>query len=137
MAMLLWSCLICAGVDDVDQMQRLQGEWVVVSAERNGTPLARKEFETDVVTFDKSEMFVDRKGSIRNTYKVTIDGTRDPKRIDLVGVAGLDQGKTLRGIFQLDGDRLTLCAGLQERPGAFRTATDSMLRLMTLERRKK
>lgn len=118
------------------ELDRLQGAWTVIGAERNGQPLADKDFAGDVITFDKAEMILDRKGSLRQFYKVKIDASAQPKRIDLVGVTGTDEGKTLRGVYRIEGDRLTLCAGLIERPTEFRTTPDAMQRLLTLQRRK-
>jgi uncharacterized protein (TIGR03067 family) len=88
------------------------------------------------VLFKKAEMTVSRKGMVRNIYKVKLDTSGDRRHIDLIGVTGLDEGKTLRGIYKLDGDCLTLCAGTQERPTTFKTQAGSTLRLTTLQRTK-
>jgi len=116
-------------------LDRLQGTWAVTAAERNGRTVPEEELEGDTVYFKKAEMTVVRKGMVRNVYKVKLDAAKDPRHIDLVGVTGLDEGKTLRGIYRLEGDRLTLCAGLEDRPTEYKTRPGSTLRLTTLKRK--
>ena len=72
-----------------------------------------------------------------------ITSSTDPKRIDLVEGAG-GRAVALRGIYRLDGGRLTVCLGVaaardgetvqSERPDAFEAAKD--VQLLRLERRK-
>ncbi len=126
-----------AGTENGGQdLDKLQGVWTVVAAERNGRTEPEEEFQNDLVTIKKAEMTVARKGSVRNIYRIKLDPAKTPGQIDLIGVTGLDEGKTLRGIYRLEGDRWTLCAGTQQRPTEFKSKEDSTLRLTTLKRKK-
>ncbi len=70
----------------------------------------------------------------QSCYK--LDPKADPKVIEVTPLDGPAKGKTLRGLYALDGDRLKLCLqnGNGPAPTAFATKSDSGLRLLTLKR---
>jgi uncharacterized protein (TIGR03067 family) len=67
-----------------------------------------------------------------------LDPDKTPKTIDLTLTGGSNKGKTLAGIYQLDGDNLKVCLfGVgKDRPKEFDTkkGTDGML--LVLKRKK-
>jgi RNA polymerase sigma factor (sigma-70 family) len=115
--------------------EKIQGTWRVVSAEQGGKEApaeAIKDF-TVVITADKIA-FSPKGENRQSSYK--LDPKADPKVIAVTPLDGPAKGKTLRGLYALDGDRLKLC--LQNGPGPepteFATTSDSGLRLLTLKR---
>ena len=75
-----------------------------------------------------------RRGS---TFK--IDATKKPKTIDFTYTSGFLKGKTIKGIYKIDGDDLTICRGLSpetDRPDEFAAPTDSGLLLVVWKRSK-
>ena len=77
--------------------------------------------------FAKSKLLLDgdlfRMESPEATYdgRFTIDTTVTPMRIDIEFVEGPEAGNTSYGVFELEGDRLTICLGLvgASRPTTF------------------
>jgi len=126
-----------SGADNLkQQFDQFQGTWKVTALEVGGHTLAAKDYENDLVTFKKGEMTVVRKGTVVNVYRVKLDPSKEPKQVELLGVTGLDEGKTLRGIYRLEADRLTLCVGPGERARDFVTRIDTTQALTSLKRHK-
>ena len=63
----------------------------------------------------------------RGSYSV--DGSRKPSRIDFVHSEGSLKGKSWKGIYRLDGDKLTICDNAPDmakpRPTQFSTKSGS------------
>jgi clostripain len=87
-------------------LDRLQGEWRLVSATRDGKPMAEdmaKAFRTAI----KGDRFtVSRDGKAAEAGALKLDPSQEPRAIDLT----LDEGKrTALGIYELSGDTYKLC----------------------------
>ena len=75
--------------------------------------------------------------SLTATFKV--DSSKSPKEIDLTPTTGENKGKTVKGIYKIAGDYLTICRGLTEkeaRPTEFAAPVNSGLLLVTWKRSK-
>jgi len=111
-----------AAPDETD-MDLLQGVWIAESYERGGKPVSPHLLKKTqiVVEGDTLELIESRKDGELGTFK--IDGNQTPKHIDMRIALGPDAGKTVRGIYRLDGDFLRICwaAPGQPRPEAFTT----------------
>jgi uncharacterized protein (TIGR03067 family) len=69
-------------------------------------------------------MTISKGGADKDTVTYTLDATRKPKWIDLTGKGG----KKMLGIYELDGDKLTICVNERdggERSTQFASAADS------------
>jgi uncharacterized protein (TIGR03067 family) len=120
-----------------------EGTWAVVSSEHDPA-LGQLPKELVWVFADgKVTTSPKNRGGMTFTYAVKIDPTKNPKEIDLIGEAG-DRKVILRGIYQVDKERLTICLGVaagdgkaveSERPKEFKA--DKNVQLLTLERRGK
>lgn len=102
---------------------KIKGTWSAVARERDGQ---RMEVAEDnerhfKLVFDgKKIKYQPRNGSEEEgTYK--LDATKKPKTLDLSVETGELKGKTLIGIYELDGDKLKICHGApdSERPKEF------------------
>src|SRR5262245_44078642 len=130
-----------AGGDKKDE-DRLQGTWVVQGIVYNGLVIEQKEIvDGDIVLViagDKLTSNRPGKEGLESTFK--LDATKTPKTIDTVALGGRHKGKTVPGIYQLDGDTLKLCAPVDpegaKRPTEFAAPQKSGLTLMTLKRTK-
>lgn len=88
--------------------ERLQGTWVVVSAEMKGQPFevlkgSKIVFSGETVTFKAKEQ--EGKGTF------AIDPAAKPRAIDLSKSGEDGKKETDAGVYQLDGDELKLCLG--------------------------
>lgn len=122
---------------------RIQGKWVVMSAEAAGMPL--KDNIGDTITFEKNKWTIkqdkrgDRleEGSESGTFQ--LDPKKTPKQIDVTSDRAEVNG-AVKGIYELDGDTLKICIGdapEEERPT--KIATDpkrKKLALLVLKRAK-
>jgi uncharacterized protein (TIGR03067 family) len=110
------------GGDAKGELKRLGGTWHMVSGEQDG-----KAVPEDVVKGARLVL----KGN-RHTVRVggesmvgthRLDPSKKPKAIDATDTEGPYKGKTIHGIYKLEGGRLTICfAGPgKARPKAFTT----------------
>ena len=122
--------LVSAQSSDAD-LQKLQGKWNIEAFDYNGNPVesmkqAVREFK------DAKYTLMPKMGDvIEGTMK--IDAAKKPKEIDLE-VAG----RTLKGIYEIDGDTLKLSYSLTggERPTEFASKPDSGTTLIVHKRAK-
>jgi uncharacterized protein (TIGR03067 family) len=106
--------------------QQVQGAWQAVKIVMGG-----RSVPTEVVTTLKY-VFEGAKVSLWEGDKETGGGTfslgptREPKAIDVSLAEGPEKGKTVSGIYEVEGDRLRMCLG-EERPAEFRGAGKAAL----------
>ncbi len=114
--------------DDVKkELDRLKGKWTVVSVERDGKALAN--FKDGVRTMDGEKYTLAPKtgAALMGTFK--IDPGKKPKVMDMMPADGQYKGKTLLGIYELDGDTLKICFGEpgKDRPSEFTSTAGTVL----------
>jgi uncharacterized protein (TIGR03067 family) len=122
------------GADD------LQGTWKLVKIEKAGTTQAVKAGEADyfqlTITGDKITVQFSS-GQEDGTFKV--DAEKKPKSIDISPNTSEDKGKTILGIYDLQGNQLRLCvadAGVKKRPTEFKSTSEEIV-VYHLEKEKK
>jgi len=84
-----------------------QGEWNVVSVEKDGKADAKYKGAVRTHTGDTYSMKLTEGEPIAGTYK--LDPSKTPLQIDSTPASGQFKGKVLPGIYKLDGDTLTIC----------------------------
>jgi uncharacterized protein (TIGR03067 family) len=146
-AMILTATLTLAALApaaDEGKHNKVQGTWAAVQAAFDGKKAQDEVVRAlevvitgDTITIT-SPSAVEYFPSETGTYK--LDPSSKPKTIDLTLTAGPNKGKTLAGIYQLEGDNLKLCihgAG-KERPKEFdsKKGTDGMLLELKREKAK-
>ena len=121
--------------DDAKQDQ-LEGTWQVVQLESGGEKAPENGLKEMQVVLTKDTLSIQLSPARKQLGTYKADATRKPKAIDLMPTVGPDKGKTLAGIYQLDGDNLKLCFSEpgEERPRAFATKKGSAGMCMTLKR---
>ena len=128
--------LIGANSDEVrKEFEQMNGSWQAVSVEREGKALPPADVRKIRLTIDgENYTFETGKQTIEGTHK--LDPSKDPKLIDAVRTKGPDEGKTIHGIYELEGDRLHICfsAPEQARPSQFSTGEGGGLRLLEFKR---
>jgi uncharacterized protein (TIGR03067 family) len=111
-------------------MEALQGTWQAVSGMRDGTKapddrinMIKWMFKGDLVTH-------------RQASKYELDPTQNPKTIDLKPAESTDDDKTVKGIYEIKGDELTICVAPPggTRPTEFASKPGSMTAILTLKK---
>jgi uncharacterized protein (TIGR03067 family) len=119
----------------VEQLRSLEGEWQFERLQVDGNAMPAAALSASRLLIDGDRF---RTESPEATYDgvFTIDVEASPSRIDIEFVEGPEAGNWSYGIYQLDGDRLTMCLGLTgaPRPEAFKTSAGSGHALEQLRR---
>jgi uncharacterized protein (TIGR03067 family) len=123
------ACLLVAADDPKAESDRLQGTWVLVSAEEDGQEVPREAIEagSSRITFKGSDYIDSSRASgdeviQRGTFR--LDASRRPKELDLVP----DRGAAFHMIYNLDGDTLKIATSLdgKARPKDFKSTNTAV-----------
>ncbi len=89
-------------------LDRLQGTWKRASGEMNGKKVSAEELQKTTLTI-KGDQYVLKMGDQTRKGHIKLDPTKKPKQIDIISGAGPNRGKTLQGIYELEGDTFRYC----------------------------
>jgi uncharacterized protein (TIGR03067 family) len=120
-----------------DDLKQLQGTWRLAAGEANGETINSDNLAAVTVTVkDDTYEVAGGDNSHRGTFSV--DPSKSPKEMNVRPADGNDAGKTIRAIYELDGDTFRACYGEGdgERPTAFKTGPDGGSMLVTYKRKK-
>ena len=138
---LLFLAVPAAGQDAKKDVETIQGTWDLVAFVINGRDRLEDKIEIQM-TFKDDKMvliFAQDKKEERHELTFKLDPTRKPKTIDVTALEGPYKGKTVGGIYQLDGDALKMCIPNEpgkDRPKEFASKEGSDVALFTLKRAK-
>jgi uncharacterized protein (TIGR03067 family) len=128
--------LTIAADDKKDDLKdKLKGTWHVVAMEVNGKKVPEEFFKGQTMAFGPDKVTLKEKDKVESaTYAV--DAGQKPAHLDMTPTEGPDKGKTVKMIFQLDGDTLKIGMNTKvgERPKNF---DDKEAGVLTLKREKK
>jgi uncharacterized protein (TIGR03067 family) len=131
--------LIAAAPDGEKELAKLDGVWVAKSVEIGGNKIP----DEDLKNFPgpltiKGDKWTLKFGERQQTGTFTADAAKKPAQMDVKPSDGPNAGKTLRAIYQLDGDTMKVCyapAG-QDRPTTFDTKDKAGYALIVYKREK-
>jgi uncharacterized protein (TIGR03067 family) len=139
--LLLAICPIAAAPkadEETSDVKKLQGTWVLASGQDDGEKLSEEVIKNSRLVFDGTKHTV-REGD--TTYKGShkLDSATKPKTIDIMDTEGPFKGKTVLGIYELEGDTFKICYALpgKDRPRDFSAGAGTGLRCHTWKRVKK
>jgi RNA polymerase sigma factor (sigma-70 family) len=126
-----------AAGDKKPENDKLEGEWIVTGAMKNGQgPADKDEVIGQKLTFTADRM---KFGPFEAEWKN--DASKSPRQIDCTILEGPEneKGKVAQGVYKLDGDKLTLHLSHpgSERPADFESKAGANCILLMLERVKK
>jgi uncharacterized protein (TIGR03067 family) len=135
------SFLIAAGAPQDEaakqDMKQFEGTWRTVSVEREGKPAPPEAIGQGRLVLDGNKFTFTFAGeTTRGTYQV--DPTKKPKALDILPMDGPDKGKTVLGIYELEGamHKTCLAAPGQPRPTSFTSKPGSGNTLYVMKREK-
>jgi len=118
-------------------LTELDGTWVPIAADISGQALVVGDLRVARLVLDRGGYeIIDHADHLVDRGDVRVDRSVFPPAMDIVGVSGPHAGRTMLAIFQLDGDRLTVCYDLDgsERPQGRHAQEDQLLLSITYAR---
>jgi len=109
---------------------QLEGAWVPIAASVGDSRLDVQELRVRYLLLEASRYcIVDSSNRVVDGGEYRVNAERIPAALDLVGCTGPGAGHTLRAIFELEGDELTVCYDLEggERPAKMQPERDRLL----------
>lgn len=106
-----WSLAAGAAPDDAAKkdLALLQGEWSMVSFEIDGRKSAPEDVKKGKRICQGNETTLTSDGQLFFKARFTLDPTKKPKAIDYMSLEGAWNGKSLQGIYEVEGDMLKFC----------------------------
>jgi uncharacterized protein (TIGR03067 family) len=96
-----------ADADADQELKQFEGAWKFVSLSSDGREASKAFLEKASWSIQGGEITTSEPASARIAVK--LDPSRSPKEIDLTGADGPGKGRTLKGIYKLENERLTIC----------------------------
>src|SRR5262249_47626330 len=114
--------------DSQRELEKLQGEWTMVSLEQRGAKSRDEVVKRMKLTVKGDQGIVSRQGQEREQkYTIKKDPSQKPKTLDLTNYYGNEEFASL-GIYKLEDDTITLCrtteTGDIDRPREFKTTPE-------------
>ena len=119
----------------VEQLHSLQGDWRFESLEIDGAAVPAGALTRSRLLFDGDRFRMESpEGNYEGMFALDVDAR--PPQIDIEFIEGPEAGTLCYGLYELDGDRLTLCLGVAgaSRPTGFATRPGSGHALERLRR---
>jgi uncharacterized protein (TIGR03067 family) len=91
-----------------DAKDEVEGKWKIVSVERDGKAVEMWTDGLRTMKDGKYELKPKTGDAVTGGYKI-VDAKAKPKTIDFTPDGGQFKGKTLLGIYAVDGDTLKIC----------------------------
>jgi len=119
-------------------LDKLAGVWSCESAVNDGKPIAEATVQKLRLTLTKEGYKTERGEDVLFDSTYTIDATKEPKQINMIGTEGENKGKPAQGIYSLDGDTLKICYTMpgKDRPTEFESKPGSAATMLIWKRAK-
>ncbi len=106
-----------------DDRERLQGSWHIVEVRTGEGPRSPREASKDQIwVFTRDKLVFNYADGSSTEMAYQVDPKQTPKAIDLAPTAVPEKGYTFKGIYEIDGDRLTVYYSRNVSPDAKRPA---------------
>ena len=109
------------------EFKKFHGVWTFESVEAGGKKAPADELKGLTVTFAGDKYTVKKGDEVIQVGTQKLDPSKSPKAIDVTVTEGLKKGAVMLGIYEIDGDTLTVCFDEEgkKRPTEFKSAAGS------------
>ena len=124
-AILFMACILVAA-DTAKVDEKLNGSYVGGGGETNGKPFNKEDLK-DFKLIIKGSQYNLNSGTGESVEGIqTVDTTKSPKTIDATDGSGRNKGKTILGIYEINGDEFKVSFSMpgKPRPTKFTTEKD-------------
>jgi uncharacterized protein (TIGR03067 family) len=124
--------------DEGKDLKKLEGTWVLTAGEEDGKMLPAEDLKDARLTVEGNKHAVKAGDTTyRGTHK--LNPTKKPKTIDIADTEGPFKGRSVLGIYDLDGDTFKICYALpgKGRPKDFSAKEGTGYRYHVWKREKK
>ena len=124
-AILFMACVLVAA-DTAKVDEKLNGSYVGGGGESNGKPFNKEDLK-DFKLVIKGNQYTLNAGTGESVQGIqTVDTTKSPKNIDATDGSGRNKGKTILGIYEINGDEFKVSFSMpgKPRPTKFTTEKD-------------
>ena len=119
-------------------LKAMVGKWKIEKAVLSGTD-AIAFYKGLTVEITEEGKYMVALGELKDLGKLALDPSRKPAAMDITGTKGPNKDKTVKAIYKIEGDTLTICyaTGGDARPAKFESKPDSKQFLVVYKREKK
>jgi uncharacterized protein (TIGR03067 family) len=117
--------------------QQLEGAWVPIAASVAGSRVAVDELRVRYLLLEAGGYsIIDRSNQVVDGGRYLVNEALTPATMDIIGRSGPHAGRTMRAIYELHGDELTVCYDLEDRqrPANQQPQDDQLLLRITYTR---
>lgn len=110
--------------DTVKIDEKLNGSYVGGGGETNGKPFTKEELKDFKLTI-KDNKYTLNTGTGESVQGIqTVDTTKSPKTIDATDGSGPNKGKTILGIYEINGDEFKVSFSMPDKPRPTKFTTE-------------
>jgi uncharacterized protein (TIGR03067 family) len=122
------------------ELERLQGTWKLIERKYDGKQAPEEEVKLlaiKIVVKGDKVAFTSAGDTEASESTITVNPAVTPRTLDVLHTKGSSKGKKVLSIYKLEGDRLTVCNSLKERPTEFTAGPGSGRALLVFRREPK
>lgn len=123
-------------VSIMSSAENLHGVWQAISVVVSGEKIPGEDVNTIQLTLTSTRFTTRRGGETLFDSSYSVDATKRPMQIEMIGTGGDFEGQAALGIYAFEGETLRLCYKMPgfARPDEFASAPGSGAFLITLKR---